>query len=167
MVMTCCVTSVRHAFRCSASPADMRRAVGTYNERLGNRGCRIRVARRVRSLGTWYRLITSWRQETHTRTASRSKFISVCLLALLAVMPASAQSSATAPSVDKKGVFLDSMALLAIEHGIRLGLQPGTRRELRGNFWRDYRRSVRIPTTWEDTDQWPVNYIGHPIHGAA
>jgi hypothetical protein len=80
-------------------------------------------------------------------------------------MPASAQSSATAPSVDKKGVFLDSMALLAIEHGIRLGLQPGTRRELRGNFWRDYRRSVRIPTTWEDTDQWPVNYIGQPLLG--
>ena len=59
------------------------------------------------------------------------------------------------------------MALLAIEHGIRLALQPGTRRELRGNFWRDYRRSVHMPVNWEDTDPWLVNYVGHPIHGAA
>ena len=69
--------------------------------------------------------------------------------------------------MDKAGVFVDSMALLAIEHGIRLALQPGTRRELRGNFWRDYRRSVHMPVNWEDTDPWLVNYIGHPIHGAA
>ncbi len=55
-------------------------------------------------------------------------------------------------AVDKTGVFLDSMALLAIEHGIRLAFQPGTRRELRGNFWRDYRRSVHRPINWEDTD---------------
>ena len=70
-------------------------------------------------------------------------------------------------SVDKAGVFVDSMALLAIEHGIRLALQPGTRRELRGNFWRDYQHSVHMPVNWEDMDPWPVNYIGHPIHGAA
>ena len=38
--------------------------------------------------------------------------------------------------------------------------------ELGGPFWLDYRRSVRIPDQWEDTDSWPVNYIGHPIHGA-
>ena len=69
--------------------------------------------------------------------------------------------------IDKTGVFVDSLALLGIEHGIRLAFQPGTRRELGGNFWRDYRRSVRVPTAWEDTDSWLVNYIGHPIHGAA
>ena len=70
-------------------------------------------------------------------------------------------------SVDKTGVFFDSLALLGIEHGIRLALQPGTRRELRGNFWDDYRGSLHLPKHWEDTDSWPVNYIGHPIHGAA
>jgi len=69
--------------------------------------------------------------------------------------------------IDKSGVFVDSLALLGIEHGIRLAFQTGTRRELRGNFWRDYRRSVRVPTAWEDTDSWLVNYVGHPIHGAA
>src|SRR5689334_4490275 len=79
-----------------------------------------------------------------------------------------AQNASPRPtSVDKTGVFVDSMALLAIEHGIRLALQPGTRDQLHGNFWRDYRRSVHMPEHWEDTDPWPVNYVGHPIHGAA
>ena len=92
-------------------------------------------------------------------------------------MSAVAQSSAPSPSspesripdrgIDKTGVFVDSLALLGIEHGIRLAFQPGTRRELRGNFWRDYYRSVRVPTAWEDTDSWLVNYVGHPIQGAA
>ena len=91
------------------------------------------------------------------------------VIGLVCAAPAFAQAPAVPPrtSVDLTGVFVDSMSLLAIEHGIRLALQPGTRRELRGNFWRDYRRSVHMPVNWEDTDPWPVNYIGHPIHGAA
>jgi hypothetical protein len=69
--------------------------------------------------------------------------------------------------VDVLGAFEDSLKLLLIEHGIRIALQEKTRRELDGPFWRDYRRSVRIPHQWEDSDAWWVNYIGHPIHGAA
>jgi len=68
---------------------------------------------------------------------------------------------------DILGAFTDSIRLLMIEHGIRVGFQQKTRAELRGNFWHDYRRSVRIPGQWDDTDSWAVNYIGHPIHGAA
>jgi hypothetical protein len=68
---------------------------------------------------------------------------------------------------DVLGAFTDSVKLLMIEHGIRVGFQEKTRRELGGNFWGDYRRSVRWPGQWEDTDAWAVNYIGHPIHGAA
>ena len=26
---------------------------------------------------------------------------------------------------------------------------------------------MRVPRQWEDTDAWYVNYVGHPIHGAA
>jgi hypothetical protein len=98
----------------------------------------------------------------------------VCLI--LAVLPpprANAQTTApgnaSAPgaSVDKAGVFFDSLALLAIEHGIRVATQPKTRDELSGSFWGDYRRSLHVPKHWEDTDPWFVNYIGHPIHGAA
>ena len=68
---------------------------------------------------------------------------------------------------DILGAFTDSLRLLLIEHGARIAFQQKTRNELRGNFFVDYRRSVRIPRQWEDTDAWWVNYIGHPIHGAA
>jgi hypothetical protein len=63
--------------------------------------------------------------------------------------------------------FVDSLKLPAIEHGLRIGFQEKTRRELKGPFFRDYFDSVRIPTDWEDGDSWLVNYVGHPIHGAA
>jgi hypothetical protein len=63
--------------------------------------------------------------------------------------------------------FADSLKLLMLEHGTRLAFQEKTRSELGGPFWRDYRRSVRWPGQWEDADDWWVNYVGHPIHGAA
>jgi hypothetical protein len=68
---------------------------------------------------------------------------------------------------DVLGAFTDSFKLLMIEHGFRVAFQEKTRRELGGHFWSDYRRSVRIPKQWEDTDAGWVNYVGHPIHGAA
>ena len=69
--------------------------------------------------------------------------------------------------VDVLGAFGDSLKLLLIEHSIRIAGQEKTRRELDGPFWDDYRRSIRVPQKWEDSDSWWVNYIGHPIHGAA
>ena len=66
-----------------------------------------------------------------------------------------------------RGALEDSMRLLAVEHSIRIGFQDKTRRELGGPFWKDYHRSVRTPQTWGDGDSAFVNYIGHPIHGAA
>jgi hypothetical protein len=66
-----------------------------------------------------------------------------------------------------KGAITDSLRLLMIEHVTRVGFQDKTRRELGGNFFGDYARSVRLPDTWGDGDSWGVNYIGHPIHGAA
>jgi hypothetical protein len=68
---------------------------------------------------------------------------------------------------DVLGAVGDSIRLLMIEHGTRIAFQPKTRRELGGPFWSDYRRSIRWPGQWTDTDAWWVNYIGHPIHGAA
>jgi len=66
------------------------------------------------------------------------------------------------------GTFVDSLKLLTIEHGLRLTFQEKTREALReGSFWSDYRRSIRVPHQWEDGDAWWVNYIGHPMHGAA
>jgi hypothetical protein len=68
---------------------------------------------------------------------------------------------------DVLGAFVDSFRLLLMEHAGRIAFQPKTRRELGGNFWSDYRRSVRMPGQWADAYAWWVNYIGHPIHGAA
>jgi hypothetical protein len=73
---------------------------------------------------------------------------------------------APAPST-WKGAFTDSLRLLLIEHTTRVAFQGKTRRELGGNFFADYKRSLRIPDTWDDGDSWAVNYVGHPIHGAA
>jgi hypothetical protein len=76
-------------------------------------------------------------------------------------------SSDDREGADVLGAFADSLKLLVVEHGTRIAFQAKTRRELGGNFWADYRRSVRSPGQWDDTDSGWVNYIGHPIHGAA
>src|SRR4051812_44339446 len=70
-------------------------------------------------------------------------------------------------SADIKGAIVDSLKLLGLEHAARITFQEKTRRMLGGSFWTDYRNSVRWPKQWQDTDGWLVNYIGHPIHGAA
>jgi hypothetical protein len=54
-----------------------------------------------------------------------------------------------------------------VEHTTRIAFQGKTRRELSGNFFGDYKRSLRIPDTWDDGDSGAVNYVGHPVHGAA
>jgi hypothetical protein len=68
---------------------------------------------------------------------------------------------------DIRGALIDSLKITLIEHSIRIAFQEKTRRELKGPFWHDYTHSIRMPQQWEDTDSWWVNYIGHPIHGAA
>jgi hypothetical protein len=68
---------------------------------------------------------------------------------------------------DLSGAVADSLKLLLFEHAARVAFQEKTRRELGGPFWGDYQRSVRMPGQWGDTDSWRVNYVGHPIHGAA
>lgn len=72
-----------------------------------------------------------------------------------------------ADRLDVKGVVGDSMRLLLLEHGFRLVFQPHVRQQLEGPFWGDYVKSVRVPGQWDDGDGWFVNYVGHPIHGAA
>ena len=98
-----------------------------------------------------------------TRVAS-----ALCCVALLVLTPRelSAQTSSTEQS-PLGGAFAASLRLLALEHSGRIVFQEKTRRELPGNFIADYRRSVKVPQTWHDGDGWFVNYVGHPIHGAA
>jgi hypothetical protein len=54
-----------------------------------------------------------------------------------------------------------------VEHTTRIAFQQKTRRELGGPFVHDYLRSVKVPDSWDDGDGGVVNYVGHPIHGAA
>lgn len=85
-------------------------------------------------------------------------------------LPAAADQDASdlAPARSTlKGAIADSLRLLMIEHTTRIAFQEKTRRELGGPFFVDYQRSVKIPNTWDDGDNWAVNYVGHPIHGAA
>ncbi|HEY5616863.1 MAG TPA: hypothetical protein VIK60_02920 [Vicinamibacterales bacterium] len=94
----------------------------------------------------------------------------VCALAAPSAaqnIPRASSVAADAEGANILGAFVDSLKLVLFEHGLRIAFQEKTRRELDGPFWSDYTRSVRIPRQWEDTDNWWVNYIGHPIHGAA
>jgi hypothetical protein len=102
----------------------------------------------------------------------------LCLIVALAGIPLTAGEVAAQDilstgsqddqdGADVLGAFTDSLKLLLLEHSTRIAFQGKTRRELGGNFFGDYRRSVRFPGQWDDTDAWWVNYIGHPIHGAA
>jgi hypothetical protein len=90
---------------------------------------------------------------------------------LISNAPAAAQTTALPPRADGAsdlaGAFVASLKLLMIEHGVRIAFQEKTRVELDGPFWSDYQRSLRVPRQWEDSDAWWVNYLGHPIHGAA
>jgi hypothetical protein len=91
----------------------------------------------------------------------------LALVAIVLTWPLTAAAQRTPAHVDLAGVFVDSLKQLGIEHAIRIATQEKTRRELKGPFWSDYRHSLRVPHQWEDGDAWWVNYIGHPIHGAA
>jgi len=102
----------------------------------------------------------------------------LCLLALFIAGPCLADKAAAQNALatggqeqqqtDILGAVSDSLKLLLIEHGTRIALQEKTRQALEeGKFWPDYRRSVRFPRQWGDTDAGLINYVGHPIHGAA
>src|SRR5262245_55493939 len=109
--------------------------------------------------------------------AKMSSVLRPAAIVVLLLVPSAAlaQTPATAlePPVSRErgtdigAAFRNSFKLLMIEHATRVLTQEQTRRELSGPFWVDYRRSVRIPREWNDSDRWEVNYVGHPIHGAA
>jgi hypothetical protein len=87
-----------------------------------------------------------------------------------AAAPVSSKPPQTTDDTERmsiRGFIWGSVKLLAVEHAVRIAFQPKTRAELGGPFWSDYIRSVKAPKAWEDGDPWIVNYVGHPIHGAA
>ena len=108
-----------------------------------------------------------------TLTSASKRLCVLVLILATAVVPRAARAqgpdaSDLPPAKSTfKGAFVDSLHLLMIEHSMRIAFQEKTRRELGGNFWVDYMKSVKMPRTWDDGDSWVVNYVGHPMHGAA
>jgi hypothetical protein len=72
-----------------------------------------------------------------------------------------------APRATWRGAVAPSIRLLMLQHATRIAIQGKTRSELGGDFVVDYARSLKMPRAWGDGDGWAVNYIGHPIQGAA
>lgn len=64
------------------------------------------------------------------------------------------------PALEQSGIFL------GIQHGFRL-FQRKTQGELDGPFFRDWANSVKNLRGWADGDNTFINYVGHPMQGAA
>jgi hypothetical protein len=107
------------------------------------------------------------------RPMTRWIVATLILISAAGAQPSSAQTldeprgSTSTRRADVKGALEDSIRFLMIEHAVRIGFQEKTREGLKGPFFPDYQRSVRIPGQWGDTDSWTTNYIGHPGQGAA
>ena len=65
-----------------------------------------------------------------------------------------------------KSAFIQSGIFLGIQHGFRL-MQKRTTRELGGPFFADWKNSVKNLRGWEDDDILFINYVAHPMQGAA
>lgn len=101
------------------------------------------------------------------------------LIALLWCLALSGQDAAVStvlpskqiPQLDKSfewnSAFSQSMRAVLFQHSFRIAFQPGTRERLGGPFFRDYATAIQAHRGWGDGDPYWINYIGHPIQGAA
>lgn len=69
-----------------------------------------------------------------------------------------------------KGLVLQSMGFLLLQHSVRIGMANDHDMHLLVNkpYWSDYWASIDQFNwrRWNDGDSIPVNYIGHPVEGA-
>ncbi len=80
--------------------------------------------------------------------------------------PAAPPAPVSVDRVDWGALLRQSGHFLAIQHGVRVATEPGTREGLQGSYFRGYVSSVANMHGWSDGDGFLVNYIGHPIQGA-
>jgi hypothetical protein len=69
-------------------------------------------------------------------------------------------------SFDWKEAVKQSFLFLTVQQTLRLAIEPDTRANLGGPFFKDYFRTVRSLRGWGDGDSFTTNYIGHPMMGA-
>ena len=65
-----------------------------------------------------------------------------------------------------KPALIQSGMFLGIQHGVRL-FQKRTNSELGGPFFTDWKHSVKNLRGWADGDIFFINYVAHPLQGAA
>ncbi len=86
-------------------------------------------------------------------------------LATLLITPVRAQSGAE--TVDWGGVLRQSAFMVGIQHGFRLATEAQTRDGLKGPYFQGWYQSLANLHGWADGDPFLVNYVGHPLQGAA
>lgn len=64
------------------------------------------------------------------------------------------------PALVQSGIFL------GFQHGFRVVAQQGTRSQLKGPFFRDWRRTVKNLRGWDDGNGFVINYVAHSLQGA-
>ncbi len=69
------------------------------------------------------------------------------------------------PGVNWRGVFLQSLEFLAVEHGFRYMTEEGTRHP-HDKLFPGYLNSLSSLHGWADGDPFYVNYVGHPMQGS-
>lgn len=86
--------------------------------------------------------------------------------------PPPALKSAKSQGIRWGHVLLQSLEFISIEHGLRMAFDPPSRRSMaraieNGEFWQAYVRSLKSFHGWSDGNHFFVNYVGHPLQGAA
>jgi len=69
--------------------------------------------------------------------------------------------------VDWDGLVKQSLRFLAIMQGYRLATEAATQANLNGSILRNYFSALGNIHGWADGDEFYVNYVGHPMQGAA
>ena len=63
-------------------------------------------------------------------------------------------------------ILLQSLMVLAVEHGYRLAEEEKSREQLKGPFFRDWFDSAKNLSGWDDGGTFFSNYICHPVQGS-
>ena len=93
----------------------------------------------------------------------------VLLCSALLVPLARADDSVHNPEegVNWEGLLKQSGVFLSIEHGFRFSTERATRHNSHRMSFRGYSQSLGNMHGWADGDPFYVNYVGHPMQGAA
>lgn len=65
-----------------------------------------------------------------------------------------------------KPALVQSGMFLGVQHGFRVLAQQSTRSQLKGPFFRDWRRTVKNLRGWDDDNSFFINYVAHSLQGA-